>query len=283
MSSRRDFILNSTKWALGVATVPYVQGLIKNKRKDMKIGVQVYSVRDLINDNFAEAMKQIADIGYDYIEAYGLGSDGKFLGSMTPLQYQQIIHDLGMEIKSTHTGYFTAEEANKYLSVAKEMKLQQLVIPYLSEELRGDYYTVAENLNAIGEKFREEGIRFGYHNHAFEFELTENGEIPLQILIENTDPGNVSFQMDIYWVKKAGFIPTGLFEKYPGRFTSYHIKDADKNLDQTTVGTGIIDFPKIFSKNTISGADLFFVEDERTNDPVTNLRNAYNYLMKIDF
>ncbi|MDP4679182.1 MAG: TIM barrel protein, partial [Cyclobacteriaceae bacterium] len=123
--------------------------------------------------------------------------------------------------------------------------------------LRGDYYKIAENLNAVGELFRGSGIKFCYHNHAFEFELS-NGEVPLEIMIKETQPDLVSFEADLYWVKKGGTEPMDLINKYPGRFSLFHVKDANPNLDQTTVGEGIIEFETIINAKETAGLEYYF-------------------------
>ena len=104
------------------------------------------------------------------------------------------------------------------------------------------------------------------------------GQIPEEILLENTDADLVSFQADLYWVTKGGYDPMKLINSYPGRFPLFHVKDANKELDQTTVGTGIVDFEKIVSARETSGLKHYFVEDEREDDPIKNLTDAFNYL-----
>ena len=242
--------------------------------KDM--GVQAYSVRDALNEDFAGSMKKIADIGYKYIEAYGLGIDGKLLG-MAPSEYKNIVSDLGMDLISSHATYFTPKDAQAIIETSQAAGLKYLVIPYLADELRGDYYKIAENLNAVGELFRGSGIKFCYHNHAFEFELS-NGEVPLEIMIKETQPDLVSFEADLYWVKKGGTEPMDLINKYPGRFSLFHVKDANPNLDQTTVGEGIIDFETIINAKETAGLEYYFVEDERTDDPFGNLKKAFDHV-----
>jgi sugar phosphate isomerase/epimerase len=153
----------------------------------------------------------------------------------------------------------------------------------LNNDLRKDYMAIADNLNKVGEKFKGSGVKFGYHNHAFEFELTEDGKVPLEILIENTDPELVTFQLDVYWVTNAGADPITLINKYPGRFSSFHIKDANDSLQQTTVGTGIIDFKSILGSQDVSKYTHYFVEDERADNPLDNLQADFDYVNSLEF
>ncbi|MCG8373823.1 MAG: sugar phosphate isomerase/epimerase [Balneolales bacterium] len=222
-------------------------------------------------------------MGFDYIETYGLGTDGLFFGSMTPAELKQMANNAGMRITSTHCDYFSPAEAPVIAEAANTLESDYVVLPWLSEERRANYLGEAENFNLIGEAFKGSGVRFAYHNHDFEFFKTENGEIPMELLIENTDAALVDYQADLYWIKKAGFDPVEFISKYPGRFCSYHIKDANEDLDQTTIGAGIIDFETILSKNAESGIKYVFIEDERTDDPLANIKAGHDYLRSISF
>lgn len=251
-------------------------------KTDKKIGVQIYSVRNELAQNFDSTLAKISEIGFDYIEAYGLSTDGLLYG-MPPSEYKKAVESHGMKLVSSHSNYFTSEEAPSMIEAAKQAGLDYVVIPWIPEELRSDYEAVAENLNSIGAQFKEAGIGFGYHNHDFEFEPTTEGRIPLEILLEGTDLENVDFQLDLYWVVKAESDPMEIINKYPGRFSSFHIKDSDVDLNQTTVGTGVVDFKTVLSDQQTSGYKYYFVEDERTENPLLNLKKAYEYLEVLEF
>lgn len=245
------------------------------------MGVQVYSVRDALKEDFAGSIKKLADIGYDYIEAYGLDLEGKMLG-MSPKEYRGIVEDTGMKLVSSHSTYFTPDKGGALRDAALEAGLTYVIVPYLGDDLRGDYHKIAENLNKLGAMFNESGLILGYHNHDFEFHK-QGDQVPLEIMLKETDPKLVTFQADLYWVTKGGWDPMVLINKYPGRFTSFHIKDAAEDLEQTTVGTGIVDFKSVFGIKQKAGMKHYFVEDERTDAPFENLRAAFNYLNKADF
>lgn len=249
--------------------------------KDKTMGVQVYSVRDALKEDFAGSMKKLADIGYQYIEAYGLGVDGQIF-DMSPEEYSRIVTDTGMEIVSTHGTYFQAGEGEKLRDAALTAGIPHVIIPSLSTEDRKNYHKVAENLNKLGEIFNDSGLLLGYHNHDAEFKK-QGDEVALEILLKETQPDLVSFQLDLYWVVKGGADPVALIEKYPGRFCSFHVKDAAEDLEQTTVGTGIVDFESVFNIKGKAGITYYFVEDERTDDPFGNLEAAFNYLNQADF
>ncbi len=253
------------------------------EQKDEKmIGVQVYSVRNQLSQNFDSTLAALSDIGFNQIEAYGLNTDG-MLFDMEPATYKAIVEGHGMKLVTSHATYFTAEEAPQMIEAAKEAGLDYVIIPWINNDLRSDYDALAQNLNEVGALFKEAGIGFGYHNHDFEFALTEDGRIPLEILIEGTDPELVDFQLDLYWVVRAGHDPMKIINKYPGRFMGFHIKDANEELDQTTIGTGIVDFKTILENQQISGYEYYFVEDERTDAPLKNVRAGHDYLRSLEF
>lgn len=295
MKSRRKFMQQGSLVAAGSLLLPWgcapksetgnaavVEETLSNIPAVKKsMGVQVYSVRDALKEDFAGSIKKLADIGFDYIEAYGLDLEGKILG-MSPREYRTIVEDTGMRVVSSHCTYFTPEQGGALRDAALEAGLTYVIVPYLGNDMRGDYYKVADNLNQLGAMFKESGLILGYHNHEFEFEK-QGDEVALEIMLKETDPELVTFQADLYWVTKGGWNPMDLIQKYPGRFTSFHIKDAAEDLEQTTVGTGIVDFKSIFGIKDTAGMKHYFVEDERTDAPFDNLRAAFNYLNQADF
>jgi sugar phosphate isomerase/epimerase len=270
--------------AAGVSTLPLLNlgCAATQKPTENEVGVQLWSVRDLLDADFDQTIIDISEIGFDFVEGYGLDTNGIFPGLVTANHFERMVTETGMRIASCHASYFQAEDAPRILEIANRLGTDWVVIPWINEELREDYYKVAENLNAIGEQFKEAGVGFGYHNHDFEFFPTDDGEIPQEILMDNTEAGLVSFQADLYWFINAGVDPLAYIEKYPGRFCSYHIKDANEALDQTDIGTGIVDFESIFALNEKAGIQYVFVEDERVETPLSNVEIGYEFLKNID-
>ena len=133
----------------------------------------------------------------------------------------------------------------------------------------------------MGEKCKEAGLTFAYHNHAFEFEKLEDS-VPYDILLENTDPELVTMQLDLYWMVYGGFRPVDYFDWFPGRFKLWHVKDMDKRNDEETteVGRGIINFQSIFRKKDQAGMEYAFVEQEhfKTDDHILSVKTSYKYL-----
>lgn len=296
MSNRRDFIKTSAYAATASMILPIAACSPKAKEnkenevpppspKKMEVGIQVYSVRNQLIVDFEGTMKKVSEIGYKLIEGYGLGLDGLFLGKYEPGDYKQVVIDLGMNLVSTHCSYFSAEDAPKMIDASKSAGLEYLVIPGIPGELRktaDGYKAAAANFNKIGEQCNAAGIKFGYHNHASEFEETD-GEIPMDILIGETEKNLVDFEADLFWIVKANQNPVDLIKKYPGRISLFHVKDANKEKEGETVGKGIIDFKSIFEIGKKSGLKYYFIEDEREDDPFANIKADFDYISVQDY
>ena len=243
-TNRRDFIRVSSMAAAGTLLLPS----FSMAKAGMKPGLQVYSVMKQLGEDFEGTMAYVAKVGYKHIEGYGLGTDGKFLGKITPEHYTKVISDLGMELKATHCSYTEAEKAQQMIDAAQSTGMEHMIIPYTPDHVRQNadgWKKVAENYNKIGEMCSKAGLKFGYHNHAFEFE-TLDGIIPQELLIESTDADKVNFEIDLFWVTKGGYDPLKLLKKYPGRINLFHVKDATPELEGTT---GTPSFSVITSEN----------------------------------
>jgi sugar phosphate isomerase/epimerase len=279
MTNRRTFIRTTSLAAFGAVVLPSFAMAAKSK---MKPGIQTYSVRNQLKEDFEGTMKYIADVGYQHIEAYGLGTDGMFLGTISPAHYAKVIKDLGMDFKATHCSYTEAANAQKMIDAAKETGMEYLIVPAVPGNLRqsvDSWKGIAENFNKLGEMCNKTGLKFGYHNHAFEFEKID-GVIPQELLMSETEKDLVHFEADLFWVTKGGYDPIELLNKFPGRVKIFHVKDADKELEGTTVGTGIIDFESIFKAGKKDAVEYYFVEDERTDAPFENIKADYEFVSK---
>jgi len=174
----------------------------------------------------------------------------------------------------------------KAVEDARKTGMQYMILPYLQEGDRKtieDYKKICGILNKAGEVCNAAGIRFGYHNHAFEFE-TVDGQIPYDVMLKELDPKKVGMEMDIFWVVNAGQDPVKYFEKYPGRFEQWHVKDMDKNdrMKNADVGTGSIDYKTLFAKAKQSGMKHFYVEQETYNGaPIDAAEACIKYLKTI--
>ena len=147
------------------------------------------------------------------------------------------------------------------------------------------YKKIAADLNKAGAICKKAGIQLCYHNHDFEFKKDKDGVVVIDYLLENTDPKYVNFQMDLYWVTKAGADPLAYFKKYPDRFKLWHVKDMDDQGRFSPVGNGTIDFGRILKEKEQSGMKYYFVEQDRTFNmkPLEAIKVSHDALGKIGF
>ena len=263
-----------------------------------EIGVQLYSVRELIGNpdlfakNQATVLPQLAEMGYTTIETANY-KDGKLYG-MTPEEFKACIEKAGLKSLSTHTtrglskeelkAGAPSEETMKWwdecIAAHKTAGMTYVVTPSqpLPETLK-DLQIWCEYHNAIGKKCAEAGLKYGYHNHAYEFKKVED-KVMIDYMIENTDPQYVFFEMDVYWVMMGQASPVDYFNRYPGRFKLLHIKDR-KEIGQS----GMVGFDAIFKNAELAGVENIVVEVEGLKGEalMPGMVQSAEYLLDADF
>lgn len=259
-------------------------------------GLTLYTVRNEMGSNPEETLKAVADVGYKYIEAADY-KDGKFY-NMSPEEFKNQVTELGMKPLSAHMGSVTLENADQQIADAKAAGFKYFVLPVplmgyfkfdqesRSLKMTGEIEELTDIINTLGKKCKEAGLELLYHNHDFEYKKDENGIVPIEYFMENTDPAYVNFQVDLYWVVKAGADPIAYMEKYPGRYKVWHIKDMDDQGRFAPVGTGSIDFAKILEKKEVAGMEYYIVEQDRTFDdmkPLEAIKISHEGLKKFGF
>ncbi len=258
-------------------------------------GLALYTLRDTLAKAPREVLKAVADIGYKYIEAAGY-ADGKFYG-MEPVEFKNYLAEVGLEPISSHHGDVTLDNADKMIADVKAAGFKYFVIPVppmghfkfdpetKTLGMTGDIEEVMSIINTIAQKCTAAGLKCLYHNHNFEFEKNAQGVIPMDYFIEHSDPANLNFQMDLYWVTKAGADPIAYFNKAPGRFKAWHIKDMDAQGRFAPVGTGSIDFARILAQKELSGMEFYLVEQDMTFDqtPMEAIAISHEGLKKFGF
>lgn len=256
-------------------------------------GLALYSVRDEMASNPKETLKKVADMGYKYIEAAGY-EDGKFYG-MAPAEFKAYLDKLGLVPLSTHQGSVTLDNADKMIQDVKAAGFEYFVIPvppmgYFTYDekthsmgMKDDIGAVTNILNTLGKKCEAAGLKLLYHNHNFEFKKNAEGLKTYDYFLQHTDPKYVNFQMDLYWITKAGEDPLAYFEKYPGRFKLWHVKDMDEQGRFAPVGTGTIDFDRIFAQKDLAGMQHYFVEQDKTfnHTPLEAVKISHDNLKEI--
>ena len=258
-------------------------------------GLALYTVRDAMKENPKEVLKEVADIGYKYIESAGY-DNGKFYG-MSPTEFKNYLEEIGLTPMSTHQGTVTLENADQMIADVKAAGFKYFVIPvppmghfYYNNEtqsmgMTGGAANLANILNTLGEKCNKAGLKLLYHNHDFELMEDEDGVVVLDYLLENCNPEYVDFQMDLFWVTKAKADPLAYFEKYPGRFIGWHVKDMDEQGRFAPVGKGTIDFARILEKKELSGMEFYLVEQDQTfgEQPMEVIKVSHEGLKKFGF
>lgn len=279
---RREFIQTASFAAVGMLSLPSFLAIGKGAKT---LGLQLYTLRDTMPKDPKGVLKQVSEFGYKELETYGY-KDGKLFG-MANKEFNEYVRSLGMRVTSGHYGIDIIRAGwEKAVEDAKAIGQDFMVCPYLVESERtslDDYKRRCEEFNKAGEICNKYGIRFNYHNHAFEFQEFD-GKIAYDVMLAELDPKMAGMEMDIFWVVNAGHDPLKYFEKYPGRFEQWHVKDMakdDKNKN-ADIGSGSIDFKPIFAKAKLSGLKHAYVEQESyPGAPIKSVEVSAKYLKTI--
>lgn len=260
------------------------------------IGLQLYTVREAMQKDPAGTLARVAQIGYNSVEGATYTGTEKFYG-MDAAAFKALLQKNGLIMPSSH--YMLGEGSTNGQTVkgtilhdwdravddAAAVGIQYMVCAFLLPQERGDieqYKKIASELNTGGERCKKSGIQLCYHNHDFEFQL-QNGQLPYDILLNSTDPQLVKMELDLYWATKAGKDPVAMFNEHPGRFPLWHVKDMDSTPEHSfaEVGSGTIDFKRIFQHAKEAGLKYFFVEQDQTpGSPFDSITKSYNYIKK---
>ncbi len=273
----------------------FLGGTLNSFAQEKFGGLALYTVRDDMKKDAKATLQAVADAGYKNIEAAGY-KDGKYY-NMSPEYFKKYLKQLGLVPISTHQSSITLDNADVMFTDAKAAGFTYFVVPvppmglfkYFKESqtmgMTGGAANLAEILNTLGEKCKKAGLKLLYHNHDFEYKKDKEGIVPIDYLLENTNPDYVNFQMDLFWVTKAGADPIAYFNKYPGRFKMWHVKDMDDQGKFTTVGNGHIDFSTILANKELSGMEYYMVEQDKTfkMTPLEAIIVSHKGLDKIGF
>ena len=286
MNSRRTFLKQAGIAAAGALIIPSYACSAPNKI----IGLQLYSLRLQLPKDVKGTIEKVAQAGYKEVETYGYSVKDKFWG-LDPKSFKSLLKDNGLTAPSGHYGmdkFITdgnQDELKSYIEAAKIIDSEFITVPYLGDSLRktpDDYKKVAARLNEAATLCKASGLKLAYHNHNFEFE--KHGDVTgYEIMLKETDPKLVQFELDLYWVVRSGNDPVKLFAEHPGRFPMWHVKDMDKanNTINTEVGSGTINFKDIYSHAKEAGLKHFIVEQENFSlDPYVSIKQSADYIKK---
>ena len=269
MYNRRKFIQLSGGATAGLALssmagVSFFSSCDEDAKKIKKFGLQLYTLRDDMPKDPRGVLKQVAAFGYKQIESYE-GAQGMFWG-MSPADFKKYMDELGMTIVSSHCDINKDFETKA--AQAAEIGMKYLICPYKGPQTSIDAFKkFAEEFNQKGEICKKHGIRFAYHNHDYSFKPLD-GQLGQDVMMKNTDPSLVDFELDMYWVVTAGQDIEAWLNKYNGRFKLCHIKDrsktpgTDNGKNSVNVGTGVIDWSKILKTAKAAGMEYFIIEQE---------------------
>jgi sugar phosphate isomerase/epimerase len=287
MNTRRDFIKQTGLLAAAAAIIPSFA--CSPPIAKHAVGLQLYSLRDVIGSDITGIIEKIAAIGYKEVETYGFSVKSGFWG-LTPKDFANLLKQNGIKAPSGHYDFPNSmagkghEDLKSCIEAANTLGCEYVTIPWLDESVRKDadaYKKVAEHLNEAGQLCKSAGLRIAYHNHDFEFKKLDQ-TTGLEIMLAGTDKNLVDFELDIYWAERSGVDPIALFKKHPKRFTMWHIKDMDKkdkNLN-TEIGQGGINFKAIFADAKLSGVKHYFVEHETNYKPneLGSIKSSFDYV-----
>jgi sugar phosphate isomerase/epimerase len=268
MPTRRTFLQQAAAFAAAGALAPMSHAGAQR----YKMGLQLFTIRDAIARDVAGTLKRIAALGYQEVETYGFDPEGIGYYKLPAREFAQRLRDNGLTSPSGHydlNTFATASDADLYRYVdrciegARLLGHSYITWPFLDPPLRPleSFTRVVARFNGIGERIVKGGLQFAYHNHGFEF-VEQAGRIPYDIVLRETDPKLVKLQLDLYWLSHDSKQPPRYwFERAPGRYVMWHVKDMHKvSRDYTELGNGTIDYTKIWPDAAFSGMKHFFVE-----------------------
>lgn len=282
---RRDFIRTSAFMAAGSLFMPQLlrAGARMRANAHVKdIGIQLYTVRTEMLADPVGTLKQLAKIGFKELES-ARSDKGNYYG-LKAKEIRKITQDLGMTLRSGHI--HVDKDWKQSLEEATETGQEYIISAVLpSQGQTVDHYKEsAEAFNKLGEECKKAGLHFGYHNHDSEYE-TVDGTVLYDVLLKNTDPSLVTMEMDLGWVVAAGKDPFQYFNRHPGRFHLWHLKDMDKVQHKSVeFGMGKVDIKGLLQHAGQSGMKYFFLEQEEyAHSAFESVQIDYDYLAKLDY
>lgn len=276
---RRTFV--GALGAFGAASAFPGAGSLAAPTKLDKIGLQLYTVRNLMKESVERTLAAVASVGYREVEFAGYFN-------RPPRSIRSLVKRNGLSAPAAHVGIDAVRGAwNRTLDDASEAGHKWVLVAWLADADRNSKDAIkrtADLFNRAGEDARRNGLRFAYHNHDFEFNDVEGRRMYDQLL-EHTDPKLVEMELDLYWTVKGGADPLAYFAQWPGRFPLLHVKDAGPAPERTMtdVGLGTIDFGKVFAAGKLAGIKHLFVEHDNPGNAIGSITASYKYLRSLRF
>ena len=298
MTTRRSFLQKvSLAGAAAFLSPSLVTTALAESAKVSKIGIGLFTLREQLTADVKATIEQVAKIGYNQVETY-YGYPGKYevkgFWGLEPQDFNTLLKANGLTSPSGHynvTEFLSSSDdkvLKSHIETAATVGQKYFVIPALPTNIRAngtldDYRRMASKFNQAAELCQKSGLKLAYHNHNFEFKDQGNGATGYEILLAETDAKLVGFELDIFWAVNAGLNPVDMFKKNPGRYKMFHVKDMDKT-DKAVfveVGSGSIDFKRIFDASKLAGVDYIFTEQDIIRKaPYESIAESYNYIKK---
>lgn len=287
--NRRTFIKQIGIATAGATILPYIGCAAAEKAK--KFGIQLYSLRNELPKDVEGVLAQIAKAGYSFVEGYGFSEKSGYFG-LTSEKFKALLDKYELTSPSSHFDFGGWEKTQddsilqSYIKSAKVLNQSFVTIPSISPAI----FKTVESTKAFSQKVNraskivnDAGLKLAYHNHDMEF-FDLNGTTGYDIMLDETDPKLVDFEMDLYWVVRANKDPLKYFKDHPGRFTLWHVKDmrkSNKTLN-TEVGNGSIDFKPLFENATLAGLKYPIMEQENFEiDPFESIKKSALEMQRI--
>jgi sugar phosphate isomerase/epimerase len=285
-----------------------------------KVGIQFFSLPKLLEKDLEGTLALLSQMGYKEVELYGpypfsteaakkrwdtitpsLGFTGSGYFDHSATQMKMLLKKNGMSAPSMHTDLDTLQNNMAQLAEAAYITgTQYVVLPAIPDAKRqtlDDYKKMADVFNKIGSEAKKGGVKFAYHNHGYGLNEVD-GKMPLQLILDGTDPSSVFFEMDLFWTTAGGADPVTLLEKYKNRYHLMHVKDMSKKVQfsgdggsssqwielfpyMTTAGNGVLDLKTILPKARAAGVKYFIVEQDIVADPEIALKKSHDYLASL--
>jgi sugar phosphate isomerase/epimerase len=281
MLTRRELLVDAAAMLAASALEPAAFA----KMADRPLGVQLYTVRSIIENDLPGTLRAIRKIGYRTVETYVAEY------KMNAKDLRQAIVDADLTVPSAHFGY---DDFASRLDYAKELGAEYVVcssIPKTIANSADGYKRGADQYNAWAAQAKDMGLKFGFHNHNAEFQ-DFGGVTGFDVLMKHTDPALVQWQMDCYWVAQAGYDPVAMLRKHGKRMQSLHLKDRKPGAPISTdtgpgsqffteVGEGTLDWPTILRLANQNRIPNMYVEQDITErPPLECLQISYDHLVK---
>jgi len=288
MTNRRSFIKNTGLLALSLPLIKNNLFAVTAEKKLPAIGIQLYMVKEDMAKDPAGTLSQIGKMGYTQIESYG-GDKGIFWG-MTPKDFNKLAQGNGLTLVSSH--YAGDNDGfEKTAAQAAEIGMKYLIYPWKGPQKKIETFKrIADEFNNYGAICAKNGLRFAYHPHDYPYKRVD-GQLPIDVLLANTDKEFVDFQMDFYYTVTEGQDPEAYIKKNSPRFKLCHMRDVLKERlpagseDESAcdLGQGIINYPHLLSTCLDNGMEYFFVEQSRffNETPLQSAKINIDYLKQL--